>query len=175
MINHIQTLLLNESASVVQTVLPEAEYGYIDPTFTKVTADANIRGVYEELFSGSSSLSDRLHTVKLALPYFRDPEFANIAPAFDQRTVAQEKTPTSVFDFYVSSGYEGPKLLPVSRLLSSTMAPMAFLPSGNELLDTLLPGLQDIYSASREDSRRLSALLFAVVIHLEASRLKSMG
>lgn len=174
MINHVQTLLLNESASVVQATLSETEYGYIDPIFTQVKVDGSIDGIYKELFSGSTVLADKMRLVKLLLPYFHDPEFADTLSAFDQRVATREKVPTSIFDFYTSSR-ENPGPLSISHLLASANAPAAFLPSGDELLDRLLPRLQNVYSTSKEDVRRFSALLFAIVVHLEASRLRSLS
>lgn len=169
MINHIQTLLLNESASVIQATLPESTYGYIAPEYQAIALPKNTEPVYALLFSAADNLGAKLHLVQQLLPLFGSPEFSEYASFFDSRVVGKPTPPKSIFDFYSTT--DGSVAFPI-QVVNSKDTPLTFTLSGNSLIDEKLASLYRVFGETTETVKKFTALLFAIVFQLEAVRMK---
>jgi len=174
MVNHVQTLLLNESASDVQSALSPDEYGYIDKSFTGVVPDRWVSGVYADMFSGVTDIRAKLLRARYFESFAYSPEFSWLPDGLDPRRTRRPDAPSDVFDFFsdnASAEADGPSLVP--SVLSSPSAHLAFTPTGDGLADRPLEAMKEIFESSPEGVRKFAALVCAVVLHLHASYRRS--
>lgn len=173
MINHLQTLLLNENAALVEK-LPQEDYGWIDHSFRQIGLDKDIREVYALLFNDTeNSLPSRLARVRAYLPLFELPELRALRKEFDQRVIYPPEEPASIFSFYRQKGDSSQ--VDSVKVLGSSAVFRAFSIIGNSSLDRSIELAKEIFQGTKETPLRMGALLFAVVFHLEVSRRRAGG
>lgn len=175
MLNHVRTLLLNESAANVDA-------WYVDPSFVQI----NIRGddmaaFHGLLFYGTNSVMDKERRVSEVMPFALDVEFSDVRSLFDTRvTVASDHADkpvkySTVFSFYRTLSDES--MDTANRCVSSVSTPQLFS-WDDENRDQMTEGvrrMQSVYSGSKELCKRFSACLWAYLIRLERIRLEREG
>lgn len=174
MVNHVQTLLLNESAATVQSGLDEEEYGYIDHSFAGVVPDRWVSGIYSFLFDGVDGLDARLARARALERFAYSPEMSWLPDGLDPRRTSRPEPPSSVFGFYAGMSSDTDPGL-VSAALARPDSHLAFTPTGLGLVDGPLESAKAVFESSKEESRKFAALVCAVVLHLHASYERSLA
>lgn len=162
MINHIQTLLLNESASTVLRELSVAAYGYIDPSYVQVPVNQPAWAAYYGLFSEESDISTRLSMATKLADSLSSPELADLVSRFDTRRIPPADP--IVLDTE----------LPVS-IVSVEGVSSVFYPTGVGVMDEIAAKAKKLFDSSPETTKKLSAVVLSLSAHLEAARLKQLS
>lgn len=163
MINHIRTLLLNESA--VLTFNMDGMW-LIDHSFEKIDMSGPALNLREALFEGTDSLEDRIKRVDQFMPFILDPEFAGYFGMFDGRITVSSDVDRSgvgtVYEFYRTM--RTPFSNRIDEIVKSQYAPLVFQHTGDVSVDKALDELYKLYAKGFESSKRLSACLYAIVL-----------
>lgn len=163
MINHVRTLLLNESA--VSTLSVEGMW-LVDHSFEKIAMSGPAFNLHEALFSGTSTIEDRVKRVDQFMPFLLDPEFSGYFRMFDDRITVladvDRVKPGTVYDFYRT--LRTPFSNRIDEIANSQYAPLVFQHADDVSTDNALDELYKIYAKGFESSKRLSACLYAVVL-----------
>ena len=163
MINHIRTLLLNESA--VSTFGANGMW-LVDHSFEKIQMSGPAFNLHDTLFNGTSALEDRIKRVDQFMPFILDPEFSGYFGMFDGRMtvlsdVDRVKTGT-VYDFYRT--LRTPFSNRIDEIVNSQYSALVFQHTMDVTTDAALDELYKIYAKGFESSKRLSACLYAIVL-----------
>lgn len=163
MINHIRTLLLNESATSTFGV---DGIWLVDHSFEKLDMSGPALNLHEALFSGASTTEERVKRVDQLMPFVLDPEFSGYFGMFDTRmTVLQDtervKTGT-VYDFYRTMRV--PFSNKVGEIVNNQYSALVFQHTKDVSVDSSLDELYKIYAKGFESSKRLSACLYAIIL-----------
>ena len=173
MLNHARTLLLNESHVAV-----EAAGGFkTDPTYERVLADGGAERVRSVLFDGSKDVVAKLAVVDAVMPFVLDPEFGAVFRLLDTRTTVPADSPVhgvpgsvSGFHFSMTGSMDV-----ASRVMSSPVPAGLFTSAGVTYIDGGLSRMGALFHGGFEESKRFTALLYAVILRTEAARLRRAG
>ena len=169
MINHIQTLLINEDAETVAKDFGTASRWYTDPSFVPATVTGNLEAILDMLLPPSTADEAR-RRLDFYLRCFTAPEFTKYFQMFDTRMTGVEQLPGSIAEFY--RGLAHVDLDVVHPVVTSRYSSQIFLKVGDTDIDAALAELYEIYGKSREDIKRFTAVVFAVALNLEYLRIK---
>lgn len=163
MVNHVRTLLLNESH------LTQGVPGWcIDARFSKIDLKKSVAEFCSVLFSGLNSVQSRAKRVDCVIPFVYAPEFSSFISGLDPRvtvpTFPDVRTGT-VPSFY--KAITGDTFAFVDECLSSFSSSMLFQHTGDVDVDSKLDGLYTIKAESKETSKKFSACMVAVVLLLD--------
>lgn len=163
MINHIRTLLLNESA--VSTFGVPGMW-LVDHSFEKIDMSGPAFNLHESLFGEAATVEDRVKRVDQLMPFVLDPEFDGYFCMFDRRmTVSSDmdrvRTGT-VYDFYRTM--RTPFSNRVDEIVNSQYSALSFQHTGDVAVDAALDELYKIYTKGFESSKRLSACVYSIVL-----------
>lgn len=169
MINHIQTLLLNESASAVTSELDIKNYGYIDSKFASIPLTPSLRLLYDVIIP-EKSIQTKLNRVKQLLVYTESPEFSKFLPLFDTRVTYSRDYTQDITNFY-NNIPTSTELDMHNCILAGSTSPVFNISDTNRLYPTLRE-LHELFLKSPETVKRFSALLFAMIIQLHTNYTK---
>ena len=168
MINHIRTLLLNET----QTSLSQHgfEYGYpwlVSPKFSGIRIPDNLVPLRNAIFSGADSIDDRIRRVEAIMSLLGAVDMSEFRSLFDGRsTVTGTRQSFSIRELftnskYASSGFEK-TLLDRARSTKGLYAS-----TGRTDSDPALHELSRLAGDSFEWPLRVAAVVFAYCIQLD--------
>lgn len=163
MVNHIQTLLLNESASRVISELNLKDYGYINSKFTSISLPSDIKLVYDSIIPETEPQL-KLNRVKQLLVYTEAPEFSKFLSLFDTRATYKRTTVQNIPEFYnnIHSSTE----LDMNSCILAGSTTSIFNASDTSSFNLVLKELYELYLKSPETVKKFSALLFALIVQL---------
>jgi len=168
MVNHVRTLLLNRNSETAERL----GCWYVDPSFVPMPYDAVTDPVMERLFEESESDEDRVRMVDFCMSFLLAPEFGEVFGFFDTRTTCAGDTdrvrPSSVAKFFRSM-YPGFDTGAVERVLSYDRVSTVFQHVGDARRDDLLDRLALVYGGSFETWRAFTAVMYAVVVRMDAA------
>lgn len=167
MVNHIRTLLLNET----QTSLQQAGLAYgdpwlVSPRFSGVEVPHGLLPVHDGIFSGVETLQDRIARVDAVASILAAKDMRRYVDLFDRRvTVPLARCASSVLELYsnrhlVSEGFEA-AILDGAKGSTGLYAAV-----GNYVFDVALRELQHMASESFEQPLRVSAIVLAYCAQL---------
>jgi len=163
MVNHVRTLLLNESAAVPG--LPE---WVIDGFFISLKLKPYVKRLYDDVFGEGATVDEKVHAVDILMPFVMEPEFSSFISGIDGRMTVDDRPKVStgsVFSFYKNINPGSSDM--VSRVLSSTNSTMVFQHVGDADVDSKLDGLYLIRTGSKESSKAFSSCIVALVVLLD--------
>lgn len=172
MVDHVRTLILNESAAKAGG----ATVGWSVPSDYKAVAlPSDLAAFYSAMFSGTEdNIELKVLRVEELVPFVADPEFEFAMSIFDSRTAVQPRqSPSTVFSFY---GTMSGRQMPEVNECIAVANPVFSYPSGlASSFSTYLDGLKQKFLASKETTKRFSACLLAYLIRVEAMRINADG
>lgn len=170
MINHVRTLLLNET----QTSLSEAgyDYGYpwyVSPSFSGVDIPNGLLQLNKALFSGCSSLDDRISRVWSIMSLLESVDMEEFLSVFDNRSTVHDRHSFSIRELFDNSKFSSSGFF--NEVLSSLGSAIGlFRHVGNPDFDPVLDKLFDMAHGSFEAPLRVASIILAYCMQLENAR-----
>jgi len=176
MIDHVKTLLLNESASYLVSAFPDLVSWPIDQSFTAVKLGPGMESLYNMVFPYTNltprgMVAGKLDAIGRLMPYINAPELATSLSVFDGRVSSDSPHPSDVFGFH--SVMSGSSSCASELALLSNDAMEAFYPTGVGRLDPVLASLKAKFQNSTASSAKIGAAAISMAIQIEALRLRS--
>ena len=176
MINHVRTLLLNESQhSLMDAGFPYGVPWVVSPKFEVVDVPKRISGVRDAIFFGTSSWQSRFDRVNAVMSVLGAVDMSPFLGMFDTRsTVPETEGLSSVRGLFdksreSSSGFEQPVIESVRG------APTLFAATGIRDVDDALPALSGLARGSFEWETRFSSIVLGYCAQLEGVRRGATG
>ena len=173
MVNHIRTLLLNESSFDIAE--SGARCWYVDDSFAPAKLSGGLMRAYSSIFVDAGSIDGKIDRINSVMPFVLDPEFDSYVGAFDRRSTVPSDSrpvgPSSIYDFYGTLSNDTPFY--VDSVVSSTDMPSVFQSTGDTITDRNLSDLYKRYSYGFETTKRFSACVLAIVFRLDLLNKKS--
>ena len=165
MLNHIRTLLLNKSSSF------QSEW-YVEPSFNPIKLAKDLLNFSNILFSDS----DRIKVVESVIPFCLDPELNDIVQGLDTRVTVDDSkiSHSSVADFYKSLSDSKNNLILNCITSPTTISLFNYSNNDTDFFIKSIKKLKQIYTRSKETSKRFSASILAYVLNLDRAYNKSI-
>lgn len=167
MINHLQTLLLNETQSSLESAgFPYGEPWLVSPRFATVEVPSGLSRLRDAIFDGTESLSDRINRVFSITPYLEAPDLDVARSYFDRRKTFDLESVHDIRSFFngmkFSSGQFERSVLKAARGTSSL-----FLDEDDKKTMETLGILSNIARGAFESSLRVGASILAYCVKLD--------
>lgn len=168
MVNHIRTLLLNESQATLSTKgMPYGEPWYVSPKFSGIDIPDRLLPVYRALFLDTDTVDDKAGRIDAVMSLLNAVEMRQFICVFDTRTtVDADRASFSIRELFdkskwSSSGFE-------ERVVDAAMStPGLFAFTGNKDTDYVLGKLKGLAYGSFEFELKVAAIVLAYCIQLE--------
>ena len=170
MVNHVRTLLLNETqASLRSAGRPYGDPWVVSPSFSAVAVPGRLVPFQDAVFVGASSLQDRISRVDAVMSVISAPDLSEFLGLFDTRSTVSTEPISTVSGLYAalpgsSEGFEDA----ISR--GSWAQCGLYAPIGDRRMDGALARLFSIHSSSFECVPRVAAPILAYCVQLEGAR-----
>ena len=162
MVNHVKTLLLNLGSGDIAGMKGSF---YIDSSFTPVKLTGYVKTAHERLYSGCSSIEDRLYRLYGLCSLIDRVDLKDRLSIYDQR----------VTDCPVDPEQTDLLALDVLSLFSGTRDSTLFEKTGYSDLDQELLELTKLRAAEADGHLVLCSKILALVAQLEAARRRENG
>ena len=172
MINHIRTLLLNETqGSLGRSGLPYGVPWFVSPSFLGVEVPDRLVPFRDALFRGAVGLDGRIDRVNAVMTVLSAPDMSEFVGLFDGRSTVENESARTVSDLYrnmrsASGGFD-------SAVLGGSWTSCGlYSPTGDAKFDRALPRLMSIGCSPFEFVPSVAAPILAYCIQLEGLRVK---
>jgi hypothetical protein len=176
MVNHVRTLLLNESQyGLLEAGFPYGSPWVVSPRFEPVRVPEGLVPVRNAVFSGTDSWESRINRVEAVMSVLGAVDMSPFMSAFDTRSTVTEtgclRSIRGLFDRIpsASGGFEQ------AVIDSARGAPGLFALTGVQSLDEVIPALSFLARGSFEWEMRFSAIVLAYCAQLEKENRRASG
>lgn len=172
MVNHIRTLLLNETqASLGSQGFPYGFPWYVSPSFLSIDVPERLKPFERSLFGDSPDVDSRINVISAIMPIVHAPDLKEFYEFFDTRSTVSDDTAVidSVRSFFgrIESSESSVGAEFISSLKSSYGL---FSKTGNVDIDKFVDRLKLLFDGAFESSIKIGSAVLAYCFQLEAIR-----
>jgi hypothetical protein len=170
MINHIRTLLLNETqASLSEAGLKYGEPWPVSGSFDKVEIPRGVLPLYRAVFYGCDTLEDRIDRVNAVMSILGAVDMGAFMGLLDTRSTVSAPGSFSIRELFDASSH-GSHGFYDAVLRAAPSCTGLFSSVGSPVIDEALPKLSGMVRGSFESPIRVAAAILAMCIQLDRAR-----
>ena len=172
MVNHVRTLLLNETqTSLSEAGLPYGSPWFTSPRFSGVKVPPGLSRVYSAVFSGCDGLSERIDRVNVVMTMLAAPDMAPFMGLFDTRSTVEPESSGSIRELFdLSTHSSGGFYDSVMQAARSSAGLFAHV--GDSSVDESLDKLAGMARGSFESTMKVASVIVALCVQLDKARTK---